>query len=347
MPGTVKTVHRVDGGEITIVLSPCCFRLTYGDEVYVYDLEGRPVFMYFDHQLYERGLSGEIVAKKWISVNPPRRHLERITDRDLKEEILRHSFERVRWMLDETGFNHPDRVVEAVYKGDTQRLKREEEIFRRIYRPISILPPDLGRGISMRRRVFLADANTLYADTQLLRSYVETVLDYIPRDGLDGFYSFSDYFTVYKTVEELRMLRSLGYRRVYIGLETGDPEVLRILSKPGPPERSIELVRRLKKAGISVGIIILIGAGGEEYYRQHVENTIRILNSMPLDRRDIIYFSKLKVREGSEYQRIAEEMGLTGLSEEEMDRQIEEIKRGISHREAPIQAIYDIDETIY
>ncbi len=391
---TIKTIHKIGDDEITIVLSPCCFRLTYGEEVYVFDLEGRPVFMYFDRQLYERGLSGEIVAKKWISVTPPRRHLVRIRDRDVKERILRHSFERVRWMLEETGFDHPDPVVKRVYRGDIQRLWMEESVFRRIYRPISILPPDqylslvfqplegcpynkcsfctfyrdrefrfkgleefrrhveevvnfLGRGISMRHRIFLADANTLFADTRLLRSYIETVLDYIPRHDIEGFYSFSDYFTVYKTEEELGMLRNLGYKRVYIGLETGDPEVLRILSKPGPPERSVNLVKRLKAAGINVGVIILIGAGGREYYRQHVENTVKILNSMPLDRRDIIYFSKLKVREGSEYQRIAEEMGLTSLSDEEMDRQIEEIKQGLRHVEPPIQAIYDIDETIY
>ena len=91
----------------------------------------------------------------------------------------------------------------------------------------------------------------------------------------------------------------------------------------------------------------MIGAGGREYEDTHVKQTINVVNEMPLGPGDIIYFSKLKIREGSEYMKISREMGLTELNDWEMDMQIERIKAGLIHNPRPIYAIYDIDETIY
>ncbi len=382
----------VDGLYATLSIFTDSIKLTHGDEVYVYDLEGRPIFMYMDYMLYERGLSGEIVEKKWLSFKPPRRHIRRILDGRERRAILERALEKSRYLIERLDWAG-DGLDTEIGPGILDKLSREESRFKQIYKPISILPPDqylslvfqplegcpynkcsfctfyrdrefrfkdveefrrhvrdvvklLGRGLLLRRKIFLADANALFADTELLTEYIGVIRSFMPW-GYEGIYSFSDYFTVYKSEEELLHLRNLGYRRVYIGLESGDDEVLKILSKPGPAVRSVELVRRLKKAGIDVGVIILIGAGGREYYRRHVENTVKIVNMMPLDNRDIIYFSKLKVRPGSEYYFLAREHGITDLTEEEMDMQIAEIQRGLSHSSRPVYAIYDIDETIY
>ncbi|HIE36883.1 TPA: radical SAM protein [Candidatus Geothermarchaeota archaeon] len=384
----------IDGISSTISIFRDSIKFTFGDEVYVFDLEARPIFMYFNDMLYERGLSGEIIEKKWISLNPPKRFLRRVIDKGEKRDILKYTFNRVGEILDILGVKGLYGLEDRLNIDRIWELESEEERFRRIYRPISILPPDqylslvfqplegcpynkcsfctfyrdrdfryktadefrehvkeviefLGKSILIRRRIFLADANALFADTEQLLEYIKIIREYIDRGSIEGFYSFSDYFTVYKTVYELKTLRSEGYKRVYIGLESGSDDVLKILSKPGPAERSLELVKRLKEAGITVGIIILIGAGGREYYDEHVMKTIKILNAMPLDKRDIIYYSKLKIHSDSEYYKISREYGLTELDDEEMNMQIDDIRRGLKHIEKPIQAIYDIDETIY
>ena len=388
--------YEEENAKISISLTPCCIRFTYNEEVYVFDLEARPIFMYFDNYLYERGLSGEIVVKKWLSFRPLKRYLERISDWIVKEEILRHTFDRVRWIMDVTGLDNREyrEILDKIYRGDIVGLKREEEIFKRLYRPISILPPDqylslvfqplegcpynkcsfctfyrdrefrfkdidefeahvrdvlrfLGRGVYMRRKVFLADANAMYAPTDLLLEYINILRRNIDPSFIEGIYSFSDYFTVHKDIGELMMLRESGVKRVYIGLESGSEDVLKLLAKPGPVERAINFVNLLKKVGISVGVIVLIGAGGREYFDDHVKKTIEALNSMKLDSGDIIYYSKLKIHPESRYAYLMEEYGITELNDEWMDRQIEYIRRGLTHRSKPINAIYDIDETIY
>jgi len=395
MPKLIKLVTgKIDGMETTLSLFQDSIKFTYGEEVYVFDLEGRPIFMYFNNMLYERGLSGEIIEKKWISFKPHRRYIRRVQDEKRKREILRYTYKRIEEILDKLGYNGGGNLKEILNEDRITQLYIEERVFREIYRPISILPPDqylslvfqplegcpynkcsfctfyrdrefryksleefrehvekvvnfLGKGILIRRKVFLADANALFAETNQLINYIKIINEYLDRDMIEGIYSFSDYFTVYKSIEDLRRLKNEGYKRVYIGLESGSDNILRILSKPGPATRSVELVRRLKEAGISVGVIILIGAGGREYYEEHVRKTLEVINSMPLDERDIIYFSKLKIREDSEYLKISREYGLTEMDDAEMNKQIEDIRKGIKLRRQPIQAIYDIDETIY
>jgi len=383
----------VDGEHASTSIFLDSLKITLGEEVFVYDLEGRPHFIYTNNMLYERGLSGEIIEKKWISLKPPRRHIKRILDQEYKEALLTYAIERSIYIMRGLGID-PDSIEPRINFELLEKIRSEEKVFKQLYKPISILPPDqylslvlqplegcpynkcsfctfyrdrsfrfksieefrehvsrvvdfLGKGIYMRRRVFLADANALFADTDLLVSYISTIREILPGNAIEGIYSFSDYFTVYKTIEDLKTLRRLGYKRVYIGLESGNDDVLRILSKPGPASRSVELVKRLKASGIDVGLIVLIGAGGREYYHDHVRDTVKVINMMPLNDRDIIYFSKLKIHPDSEYLRLSKTYGLTEIEDEEMDRQIEEIKKGIRHDTQPIYAIYDIDETIY
>jgi len=385
---------EIDGERGSVNLFQDSLKIHISPEVYVFDLEGRPIFVYYDGILYERGLSNEFVAKKWIDFNPPRRYLERVRDPEKKRRIVERAHRPVKYLLN---FSLPYKIrgiLEKIIAYDYMKLEQESKIFYRIYKPISILPPDqylalvlqpvegcpynkcsfctfyrdrrfryksieefrkhvenvltfIGKGILIRRRIFLADANALVAPISLLKQYISIIYEYIPREDIAGIHSFMDYFTVRKDVDDFIWLKNNGLRMVYIGLETGNPELLKILNKPGPPERAIEIVKKLKEAGVNVGVIVLIGAGGESFYNYHVRDTIKVLNEMPLDSGDIIYFSKLKVSPGSEYMRLSMKFGLKELSEYDMDRQIIEVRKGIRHSDKPIMAIYDIDEFVY
>ena len=384
----------VDDRRGDIYLFHDSLKIHISPEVYVFDLDGRPIFIYYKNILYERGLSNEFVAKKWISFNPPRRHLERVKDISFKREIIEFSHKRVREVLDSNPPQEIKNVLFKVLEYSYERLEEEARRFYQIYKPISILPPDqylalvlqpvegcpynkcsfctfyrdrkfryktieefrkhvkevidfIGRGILIRRRIFLADANALVAPMKLLKQYINIIYEYIPRDEVAGLYSFMDYFTFKKDLDDFTWLRENGLRMVYIGLETGNNELLKILNKPGPSERAIDVVSLLKEAGVNVGVIILIGAGGSKFYEKHVKDTIKILNKMPLDDQDIIYFSKLKTSPNSEYMKLIKEYGLDNLDDEEMDQQIMDIRSGLTHDKMPITAIYDIDEFVY
>jgi radical SAM superfamily enzyme YgiQ (UPF0313 family) len=84
-------------------------------------------------------------------------------------------------------------------------------------------------------------------------------------------------------VDALRRLREAGLDIIYFGLETGDDEILAMMDKGVDSEGMIEAARRVKEAGIDLSVYVLLGLGGEDLWRQHAENTARVLNAMQPD----------------------------------------------------------------
>jgi molybdenum cofactor biosynthesis enzyme MoaA len=167
----------------------------------------------------------------------------------------------------------------------------------------------------------------------------------------DGIYSFIDAFsTRRKSAREFDDLAARGLRRVYIGLESGDPELLRFLGKPNSPDDVLQLTCHVKAGGVAVGVVILAGAGGERYHDQHVKNTVELVKAMPLDENDLVYFSELVDYAGSEYSALASKAGIRSLSIEEIEHQMAEMRAGFGFAErehAPKVSYYDIREFIY
>jgi len=95
---------------------------------------------------------------------------------------------------------------------------------------------------------------------------------------------------------------------------------------------------------------VLLGAGGHQFERSHVRETIRVLNEMPLDADDLIYFSELIESEGMPYVQSAFESQLQPLTPDERILQGELIQNGLRFTEAggtPHISRYDIREFVY
>ena len=141
----------------------------------------------------------------------------------------------------------------------------------------------LGGGLSLRRTIFLGDANALVIPMEKLVPILEIVHQYFDVDKLGGIFSFLDGFSAEKkSAQDYSILAGLGLRRVYIGMESGNAELLRLIRKPGNPEDLVDAVKALKSGGVSVGIIVLLGAGGRKFYRKHIDDTINRINEMRL-----------------------------------------------------------------
>jgi radical SAM superfamily enzyme YgiQ (UPF0313 family) len=230
-------------------------------------------------------------------------------------------------------------------------------------RPFRIKTPDefrahaeavrdfLGRGLSLRRTLFLGDANAIVVPTERLLRLLDVVHEVYDVERLGGVYAFLDGFSgEKKTTADYQRLRQRGLKRVYIGLESGSPALLRLLRKPGAPADAVAAVRALKAAGVAVGIIILLGAGGQRYAAEHVRDSIAVLNAMQLDMDDILYFSELFTSEGTPYARDAVEAGLEPLSPADCAAQQAAIEAGLVFTTAqgtPHISRYDIREFIY
>lgn len=211
----------------------------------------------------------------------------------------------------------------------------------------------LGRGLGLRRSIFLADANALIVPQPRLRALLEVIRAAFPaeEDGqLRNLYGFMDIFGAgQKTAEQFAELRSYGLRRLYIGLESGDEAVFRLLNKPGSPQQAIDVVERIKAAGIQVGIILLAGAGGADLARRHVARSLAALSAMNLDPGDLVYISPLIIPDDGDYARQAHTLGLTPLSAAALEAQLAELKAGAraaTHGRTPV-ALYHIEEWLY
>lgn len=181
-----------------------------------------------------------------------------------------------------------------------------------------------GPGLRLRRSIFLADANALVVPQDRLLPLVDEAaraFTLMPADlprshhrawlraqphGATGLFAFVDGLSAErKSVDDFRMLRERGLRRVYIGLESGHEPLLAWLRKPSTAAAMLDAVHRLKAAGLHVGVIVLTGIGGSRFHTRHCVDTAAILDAMPLDSDDIIYFSPFQPDPDAPYDALA------------------------------------------
>lgn len=225
-------------------------------------------------------------------------------------------------------------------------------------RPFHIKTPDelrhharsvrqfLGEGLSLRRSIFLGDANALVVPMKKLLPLLDVIHDEYDVEACGGLHAFLDGFSgTKKTVSDYEILRQRGLRRVSIGMESGNANLLAYLQKPGHSSDVIEAVQTMKAAGMNVNVIVLLGAGGHHYAEGHIRDTIAALNQMSLGKGDLLYFSELIISDQLAYASDATRDALQPLSAAECQAQGAAIRAGLT---VGVQiSRYDIREFIY
>ncbi|MFQ5754224.1 MAG: radical SAM protein [bacterium] len=246
------------------------------------------------------------------------------------------------------------------YKDQPYRIKSEREFSQHI----QAVKKYFGEAMLLRKYLFLGEANALdiyqsvllnfldainqqfyFSDTQVKSATKSTV------PVLAGIYSFLTAFHKnQKSADDFAELKAKNLRKVYIGMETGSDELLHFLNKPGKTANVVGIVNDIKQAGVHVGIIILLGAGGRKYYQSHTNETILAVNEMNLGNGDTIFFSPIKQLLHTHYEfKLAKEK-IAALSPEEMENQRRAMTEGFNFPngvQSPKIAIYDINEFIY
>jgi radical SAM superfamily enzyme YgiQ (UPF0313 family) len=83
-----------------------------------------------------------------------------------------------------------------------------------------------------------------------------------------------------RKLEDLKAIREAGLDRLHVGLETGDDELLTIVRKGVTSEEQIEGGKKAMAAGFQLSEYWMPDLGGRERWRQHAENTARVLNEI-------------------------------------------------------------------
>ena len=129
------------------------------------------------------------------------------------------------------------------------------------------------------RKVFLADGNAMTLSTDYLLQLLKELNDTFPKLSRVSAYALPKDL-LGKTNEELKQIREAGLKLIYVGVESGDDEVLRMVNKGETHESTIKGLMKAKEAGIKSSVMILSGLGGKIYSRQHAENSAKVVNAV-------------------------------------------------------------------
>jgi radical SAM superfamily enzyme YgiQ (UPF0313 family) len=129
------------------------------------------------------------------------------------------------------------------------------------------------------RRVFLADGNALSMDTDDLREVLEVLHSELPQLERVGTYGYAKDVRD-KSEDDLNALRTAGLGIVYLGLETGDDDLLRWSRKGVTSKENVEACLKIRNANIPLSLTIILGLGGLEQSKKHAKRTARALNKI-------------------------------------------------------------------
>mgnify|MGYP003780366327 FL=1 len=132
---------------------------------------------------------------------------------------------------------------------------------------------------SFLHRVFLLDGDALIVPQPRLVGILERIREKMPWIRRVGVYGNAKSI-LRKTPEELNALRELGLGIVYLGLESGDAQVLEDIRKGVSPERMVEAGVRVRRAGIKLSVTVILGIAGLERSRIHAKATGEALSAM-------------------------------------------------------------------
>jgi len=138
------------------------------------------------------------------------------------------------------------------------------------------------RSLGGVKRVFLADGDAMVLPTRRLVEILGELNAAFPELQRVSSYCLPRNLAK-KTVDELKQLKEAGLKILYIGMESGDDEVLQRINKGETWESTRSALLKIREAGLTSSVMVLNGLGGETLSRQHAINTATLCNETQPD----------------------------------------------------------------
>lgn len=170
------------------------------------------------------------------------------------------------------GCSHNRCAFCSMYRTKRFRARALDEVRADVAEARRLLGPDV-------RRVFLADGDAMCLSAGRLGQVLDALHAAFPRLRRVGIYANARDI-LRKTDEELAELRRRKLGIVYMGLESGDDEVLAAIDKGASVAEMTEAGRRARSAGMATSVMVLVGLAGRARSLAHARRSAEAVNRM-------------------------------------------------------------------
>lgn len=192
--------------------------------------------------------------------------------KDYQEIAIRPPSEAYSFLLQATvGCNHNRCTFCGTYKN-----------VRFSVRPFDILEKEIAQAAKwypQTRRAFLCDGDAMCLPTGEIARILDSLKAQFPNLERTGIYANAQDI-LSKSDEELRQLREKKLSIAYMGLESGNDEILKRVHKGATAAEMIEAVQRAQAADIAVSVIVLLGLGSKQMSKTHAVDSAHVVNAM-------------------------------------------------------------------
>jgi radical SAM superfamily enzyme YgiQ (UPF0313 family) len=129
------------------------------------------------------------------------------------------------------------------------------------------------------KMVFLQDADALVYPFPKLREVLQYLNEKLSSVERIGIYA-TPQDILRRSSDELKELSRLKLGIIYTGLETGDDELLKKIGKWVSSDDMVKAGRKVKEAGITFSVTVILGLGGVEGSQKHALATAKVLSEI-------------------------------------------------------------------
>jgi len=129
------------------------------------------------------------------------------------------------------------------------------------------------------QRIFLADGDVMRRPFDEIREILHMLNESFP--GLARVSTYANGSSIdMKSEEQLCTLRALKLHTLYMGLESGDEDILKQCRKGETAAQMVDAGIKAQACGMRMSVMVLLGLRGADHSRQHAERTAHALNRM-------------------------------------------------------------------
>jgi radical SAM superfamily enzyme YgiQ (UPF0313 family) len=167
---------------------------------------------------------------------------------------------------------------------DLDDVKKELDALALYLKTGTILPgmPEIMYAVARQwdgQRVFLQDADALIYPFDKLKEALQLLNEKMPFIQRIASYATPKDILI-KGVDQLKELKGLKLEILYVGIESGDDDVLHHITKGVDHSQMVEAGRIAKEAGITLSLTVILGLGGVAGSEKHTLETARILSEI-------------------------------------------------------------------